>query len=544
MDVSILIPARNEMWLGKTVGDLLAHSETDIEILIGLDGDPSCCPIPEDKRVTVVHYPKSIGQRAITNQLCKIATAPYVAKVDAHCSFARGWDKHMLQGFNDNGDNIVQVPIMRNLHAFDWICPKGHRRYQGPSGVCKECGQPTERDVLWIGKEKPQSTTYRFDREMHFQYFNEYKKHPDYKATLSTGYTESMSLQGSFFMLSRDLYWKLNICDEEYGSWGAQGTEVACKAWLSGGRVVVNHSTWYAHLFRTQGGDFSFPYEQDNDQVARARKRSQEMFLDNRWHLQKRPLSWLIDRFAPVTDWHDEAGKGMLERVRAWGKRFDSRGIVYYTDNRLDNTPIGDRVRQSLLDTGLPITSVSLKPIPFGNNIVVDGERGYLTMFKQILMGLEAANEDVIFLCEHDVLYHNSHFAFVPDDQKVFYNQNTWMLRANDGFSVYYDCKRVSGICADRKLLIQHYRERVRRVEAEGFTRRMGFEPGTHNRAERVDDLKSEVYRSEVPIIDIRHDRNLTDSRWSPEQFRDKRNCQNWKEGYEIPGWGDSRNIL
>jgi hypothetical protein len=81
----------------------------------------------------------------------------------------------------------------------------------------------------------------------------------------------------------------------------------------------VVHSTWYAHLFRTQGGDFGFPYKQDNKQVEGARKYSQQLFLDNAWPKQVRPLSWLIDRFAPVTGWHDGTDNGMLEKVREWG---------------------------------------------------------------------------------------------------------------------------------------------------------------------------------------------------------------------------------
>jgi len=32
-----------------------------------------------------------------------------------------------------------------------------------------------------------------------------------------------------------------NICDEEFGSWGSQGLEVAIKTWLSGGKVMVSH---------------------------------------------------------------------------------------------------------------------------------------------------------------------------------------------------------------------------------------------------------------------------------------------------------------
>lgn len=316
MDVSILIPARNEEWLARTVQDLLDHSTSDFEILVGLDGAPTVSPIPVHDRVRIVRYHTSIGQRAMTNELCRIAKGKYVAKVDAHCAFRHGWDTSMLQCFKDNGDDITAVPIMRNLHVFDWVCAKGHRRYQGPSGVCTECGEPTEKDVVWIGKRNPQSTSYRFDTEMHFQYFHEYAKRKD------TPYSETMSLQGSFFMLTREKYWGLNICDETFGSWGAQGTEVACKTWLSGGRCIVNHNTWYAHLFRTQGGDFSFPYKQDNKQVADARKLSQKLFLDNEWPLQKKPLIWLVDKFEPVPGWHDGTDNGMLDRIRQWGTKF------------------------------------------------------------------------------------------------------------------------------------------------------------------------------------------------------------------------------
>ena len=67
----------------------------------------------------------------------------------------------------------------------------------------------------------------------------------------------------------------------------------------------------------------------------------------------------------------------------------------------------------------------------------------------------------------------------------------------------------------------------------------MGFEPGTHNRPERIDDLKAESYFSEFPNLDIRHDNNSTPSRWDKSQFRNERYTRGWKEAnvLEIPGW-------
>ena len=163
-------------------------------------------------------------------------------------------------------------------------------------------------------------------------------------------------------------------------------------------------------------------------------------------------------------------------------------------------------------------------------------------MFRQILAGLEASEADYVFLCEHDILYHPSHFEFVPPrDDIYYYNENTWKVDTKTGRALFYYCRQTSGLCANREFLVEHYRKRVEMVERDGFTRRMGFEPGTHNRKERVDDYKSEAWMSEYPNIDIRHRHNLTPSRWSQDKFRNKKYCQGWTEADEVPGWGTTK---
>ena len=308
--LSILIPARNEEFLKETLEDLLKNIKGETDIFVCLDGEvfPDK-ELPKDPKITYVIRHESWGQRKATNQLCKLSRAKYVMKVDAHCKFDSGFDVKLME---DMQDDWTVVPIMKNLHAFDWVCPDGHRRYQSKSGHCEMCGKPTEKEIIFKEKKAPNSIGYRFDTEMHFQYFNEMKNRPEAKQD----HLETMSLQGSCFMLTRKKYWELDICDESLGSWGGQGTEVACKTWLSGGKCIVNRRTWYAHLFRTAGGDFSFPYKQDNKQVAGARRATQVLFLDNTWEKQKLPLSWLVDRFAPVPGWHDGKDNGMLEKIR------------------------------------------------------------------------------------------------------------------------------------------------------------------------------------------------------------------------------------
>lgn len=551
IDLSILIPARNEMFLARTVKDILDHIEGNTEILVGLDGQFADPPIEQHPKVNVIYYPESIGQRAITNQLAKIAKGKYLMKVDAHCSFDQGFDVKLISKMQDDW---TMIPEMRNLHAFDWVCKKcGNRWFQSPTPThCKRdydgkydnegCDSTEfERDMIWKPNPKrPKNHHYRFDNTMHFQYWREYGKKPEVKA--QGDIVDTLSAQGSAFLLTKKKYFELNICDEKHGSWGQQGVEVACKTWLSGGRLVTNKSTWYAHMFRTQGGDFGFPYP--NTTADQARKYSRDLWLNNKWDKAIHPLSWLLEKFAPVPDWDF------------------SIGILYYSDMEID--PDLQRAVQEQIKEGTGnnrIVSVTLKPCSFGDNIHVNLKRGYLTMARQILYGLENLETDIVFFTEHDVLYHPSHFDFVPSSKEVFYyNTNVWRLRVDDGLAVKTDnCRQLSGLVCYRELAVKHFKKRVEMLEVklaslEGdpdkevkfnkYVREMGFEPGTHKRAERVDDYTSDAFESKVANIDLRHGANLTPSRWNKDQFRNQKFTKGWQETYDIPGWGKTKDLI
>jgi glycosyltransferase involved in cell wall biosynthesis len=535
MDLSIMIPARNEMFLAKTVEDILSNIEGDTEVIVILDGEWADPPIEDHPKVTIIHHSQSIGQRAATNEAVRLSTAKYVMKVDAHCAFDKGFDVKMMKEMQDNW---TMIPVMRNLHAFDWVCPEGHRRYQGPSGKCTVCGKETKRDVVWIAKTNPQSTAYYFDKDLHFQY------HGEYKRKQVGDIVETMSAQGSCFMLTKERYQALDICDQTWGSWGNQGTEVALKTWLSGGRLVVNRKTWYAHMFRTQGGDFSFPWPISGRDVEHARQCSRDIFLNDKWDKAVRPLHWLIEKFNPPT-WATVEKSAATVAVASESEAIDptvavTKGLIYYTDNQCDEL-IATAVRKQIKTccNGHQLVSVSLKPVPdFGENIVLPLERSRLTMFKQILTALESSKSDVIFFCEADVLYHPSHFDFTPTRKDIFYyNDNKWKVDANSGQALFYHCAQVSGLCAYRELLLDHYRKRVEIVEKNGYDHNMGYEPGTHTK-------QFELWNSEVPNIDIRHGHNLTKNRWSQDQFRNKNSCLGWTMADEVPGWGITKGRM
>jgi hypothetical protein len=59
-------------------------------------------------------------------------------------------------------------------------------------------------------------------------------------------------------------------------------------------------------MFRTQGGDFSFPYEQSGRKVSRTKQKVKELFWNKKYEHQIYPVSWLIEKFWPIPGWTEE----------------------------------------------------------------------------------------------------------------------------------------------------------------------------------------------------------------------------------------------
>lgn len=301
-DLSIIIPSRNEEWLKNTVEDILKNKRGATEVIVVLDGLWSNPPLADHEDVTILYTPVPYGQREATNMGVRLSKAKYIMKCDAHVAFDEGFDVKMIDGFKEVGDNVTMVPAMYNLHVFDWKCMKcGKRTYMGPTPhKCEDCDNVRDfkKKLVWKPRLNRRTEFWMFDSEPHFQYWPDYKKRPEAQGQI----VETMSLIGACFMLTRERYWALNICDKEFGSWGSQGIEVACKSFLSGGRLMVNKNTWFSHMFRTQK-DFGFPYPQSNTQVQNAKKRAKEMFFGGKFKGQVRPLSWMIEHFWPIPGW-------------------------------------------------------------------------------------------------------------------------------------------------------------------------------------------------------------------------------------------------
>ena len=251
-------------------------------------------------------------------------------------------------------------------------------------------------------------------------------------------------------------------------------------------------------------------------------------------------LEWLLEKFKPIPDWHDNSEVNLVNAGEVENPDTETtsnqikRGIIFYTDNQLKLSiahAVQSKLKEISAQKDISITSASLKPMNLGKNVHINQERGVETYFTQIVAALEASDADIVYFCEHDVIYHESHFDFIPPSKdKFYYNQNFWRIR-EDGFAVHWDANQVSGLVCDRKLALEFYKNRLKEVQEGNFNR--SYEPGGR------DESKYKAFFSPFPNIDVRHQGTLTKSKWSPKDFRDKSTCVNWQESdiNHIPGW-------
>jgi hypothetical protein len=209
-----------------------------------------------------------------------------------------------------------------------------------------------------------------------------------------------------------------------------------------------------------------------------------------------------------------------------------NRIVIYYTDSSTIDEGLARAVRKQIKKAvgPIPIISVSQKPLNFGQNICV-GEKPltYQSMYEQLLAGLEAAPEgSIVYMCEHDVFYHPSHFAKLPEKKDhCYFNSNRYYWRL--GMPYFFKArgkKTMSHGVAYREYMIEHCKERIAQWNA-------GSE-----KANRI-NIRWYEWKSERPNVDIRHGKNLTpDGHWKNEYFRGNR------EGIKnLPGWGGPQHF-
>ena len=215
-------------------------------------------------------------------------------------------------------------------------------------------------------------------------------------------------------------------------------------------------------------------------------------------------------------------------------------GCVYYTNNYpTENIFLAcqKQLNKCMDIWKFPIYSISKKPINFGINTVVDFPNGLLSMYKQIYVGLEQCKTDFVFLLEHDLLYHPSHFDFTPNKPNhFFYDRNQWHVKAPEGNTVTYLHNDTSMLVAERQLLMDHIKRAIE-VKSERFHSSYGISPPRGIPPEEQKGKHYGTYFAEFPTVDIRHPNTLTRVRMTKDQFRSENSRRGWTESDHIPGW-------
>lgn len=227
-----------------------------LSILIPSKNEPYLTKTLEDIKANAVTAPEilsmediGLGQRRTTNRLADCATGTVLMKTDAHCSFSPGFDRVLLEQIDSQ---TILAPILMPL------TPK-----------------------TWTINGKKQMSQFRFDTNFVMQ-------HHDGKPG------ETMCLQGSCFVMTKENYWKWGIGTSNMPSWGGQGVELGIKAFLNAGRCVTTPDAYYGHVFRTQSEEFPYdrgesPGKQATEQLIAAYK--------------NKSIAPLIERFNYPCDW-------------------------------------------------------------------------------------------------------------------------------------------------------------------------------------------------------------------------------------------------
>lgn len=210
-------------------------------------------------------------------------------------------------------------------------------------------------------------------------------------------------------------------------------------------------------------------------------------------------------------------------------------GCIYYTDLR-PKPFILEYCQKTLKENcPYPIVSTSLhRPIDFGvkNIYIPDRLRSYPTMVLQIVTALENLDTDIVFFLEHDVLYHPSHFKYLPEREDIYYyNINNYRWYVKEEFAITYSgLHSLSAMVCYRKTALEHFKGRLKWLEVQGWDkqrsreprwgRKLGYEPGTKKMDKGgFSDEDFVVWRSEVPNIDLRHRHCFSQPKTHKEDF-------------------------
>lgn len=323
---SVIVPARNERFLVKTIDDVFAKARGEVEVVAVLDGGPW----PDDWAAVTARHPnlhtiyhaEPKGMRPSINEAVASAVSrktKYILKSDAHCMFDEGFDEKLKA---DMAPNWVVVPRRKRLDAENWTLTDTHKpdidaHYLSFPDDPADFGGPGLNGKVWAERAAK-----RID------------------VLIDT----EMSSQGSCWFMEAKYFYELELMDaESYGTFWNEMQEIGLKAWLSGGQLMVNKKTWYAHLHKGKhtvaaDGRTGRGYHLDERQLKQGRNHTMKWLYNEAWGRQTLPFKMLIERFWPVLGWPEDwesivYGKDAPVRANVIGPIDEVKGIWTDTPN-------------------------------------------------------------------------------------------------------------------------------------------------------------------------------------------------------------------
>jgi glycosyltransferase involved in cell wall biosynthesis len=274
--VSVIIPARNERFLRKTVEELLSKARAEVEIIVCLDGYFPADTVT-DKRVQYIYKKEPEGMRPGINSCAARAKGDFLLKIDGHCMVDEGYDVKLSA---DCAPDWVVIPRRKRLDAENWCV--------------QDVGKP---DVDYEFLSFPDNPADFGGPGLNGRIWTE--RILERKDILID---ENMSFQGSAWFMPRALFFDLELMDtEHYGIFWNEAQEIGFKAWLSGRKLMVNKKTWYAHLHK--GKKYGRGYSLDAKQLIKGATYTKKWMSNSAWEKQTLPFEWIIEHFWPVPGW-------------------------------------------------------------------------------------------------------------------------------------------------------------------------------------------------------------------------------------------------
>jgi len=269
--VSIAIPSRNEIFLQKTILDILEKATGEIEVFPILDGyEPPKEEIVSDPRVKYIRLPKvkHTQKRHGINMMVDMCNGEYVMSVDAHCMFAKGFDEQLVK---DHQYRWVQVPRRHRLDAENWCIQKQ-----------SDNRPPIDYEYVMYPRDSNRPGLHGF----------KWDKRSRDRAHIPID--DTMTMQASCWFMTKEWFNKNNFMQiEGYNGWGQEAEEICFTTWMRDGNVKTNKNTWYAHLHK--GKRYGRMYFMGLNANRRCYAYSYDFWMNNRLKNRVHDFDWILN---------------------------------------------------------------------------------------------------------------------------------------------------------------------------------------------------------------------------------------------------------